>query len=94
MIEFAFDVIQTVKGNYASAAYHNFIGFEIATPVLQRAFRKTYGQDLSTVFPNFESSIANFRWGVQNFFPELARVAWQSDKAGVNKSVAGVTRKT
>lgn len=91
-IEFAFDVIQTVKGNYASIAYHNFIGFEIATPVLQRAFRKTYGQDLSTVFPNFQSSIAGFRWGVRDLFPELARVAWRSDKTGVevsNKNVIG-----
>jgi len=82
-IEFAFDVIQTVKGNYAGAAYHNFIGFEIATPVLQRAFGKVYGQNLNTVFPNFQSSIAHFRWGVRDLFPELARVAWQSDKPGI-----------
>ena len=93
-IEFAFDVIQTVKGNYPDAAYHKFVGFEIATPVLQRAFRKTYGQELSTVFPNFESSIKHFRWGVQDLFPELARVAWQSDKGGIATSRKGVTRKT
>ncbi|WP_377101097.1 zinc dependent phospholipase C family protein [Mucilaginibacter calamicampi] len=91
-MEFAFDVIQTVKGNYASVAYHNFIGFEIATPVLQRAFLKTYGQDLSIVFPNFQSSIAHFRWGVRDLFPELARVAWQSDKKGIAISRRGVTR--
>jgi hypothetical protein len=92
-IEFAFDVIQTVKGNYASVAYHNFIGFEIATPVLQRAFLKIYGQKLSTVYPNFESSIASFRWGVRDLFPELARVAWRSDKAGITTSHKNVTRK-
>lgn len=93
-IEFAFDVIQTKKGNYASIAYHNFIGFEIATPVLQRAFRKTYGQELSTVFPNFESSIASFRWGVRDLFPELARVAWRADKPGIKVSGDSVTRKS
>jgi hypothetical protein len=92
-IEFAFDVIQTVKGNYAGVAYHNFIGFEIATPVLQRAFRKIYGQELSTVFPNFQSSIAHFRWGVRDLFPELARVAWRSDKAGIAVSHKSVSRK-
>ena len=92
-IEFAFDVIQTVKGNYAGAAYHNFIGFEIATPVLQRAFRKIYGQDIITVFPNFQSSIAHFRWGVRDLFPELARVAWRSDKPGIAVSRNNVTRK-
>lgn len=93
-IEFAFDVIQTAKGNYASIAYHNFIGFEIATPVLQRAFQKVYGQALGTVFPNFESSIGNFRWGVQNLFPELARVAKLSDKAGLKISRKEVTRES
>jgi hypothetical protein len=93
-IEFAFDVIQIAKGNYASVAFHNFIGFEIATPVLERAFRKVYGQDLKTVFPNFESSIATFRWGVRDLFPELARVARQSDKAGIRLSNQTFTQKT
>ena len=85
-IEFAFDVIQIAKGNYASVAFHNFIGFEIATPVLEKAFRKTYGHELKSIFPNFESSIATFRWGVRDLFPELARVAQQSDKAGIRTS--------
>lgn len=93
-MEFAFDVIQTVKGNYASIAYHNFIGFNIATPVLRRAFLKTYGQDLNTIFPDFESAIATFRWGVRDFFPELARTAWRSDKAGIRLSNSNIKRKT
>lgn len=93
-MEFAYDIIQTVKGNYASTAYHNFIGFSIATPVLKRAFAITYGQDLDKVFPNFQSAISIFRWGVRNLFPELARVAWKSDKAGIQQSFAGIKRET
>ncbi|GAB3937764.1 hypothetical protein GCM10028827_42850 [Mucilaginibacter myungsuensis] len=96
-IEFAFDVIQIAKGNYGSVAYHKFIGFEIATPVVERAFRKTYGQELSTVFPNFNSSISTFRWGVQDLFPELARVAGRSDRAAgsimVDDAPNGFTRR-
>src|ERR1041385_3974119 len=38
--EFGFDVLQTARGNYLPTAYHNFIGFEIAKPVLERAFLK------------------------------------------------------
>jgi len=91
-MEFAFDVIQVAKGNYASVAYHNFIGFEIATPILQRAFLKTYGQDLNTVFPNFQSSIEKLRWGVRDLFPELARVARLSDEKGLATSRQNVTR--
>lgn len=93
-MEFAFDVIQTVKGNYASIAYHNFIGFYIAAPVLKRAFRETYGQSLDTVFPNFESAVSNFRWGVRNLLPELERIAWKADKEGILQSRAGVSRKS
>src|ERR1039458_5698806 len=36
--EFAFDVFQSAKGHYASAAYKDFIGFEVAKPLLERAF--------------------------------------------------------
>lgn len=93
-IELAFDVIQTVKGNYAGVAYHNFIGFHIAVPVLRRAFLKTYGQDLNTVFPDFESAINTFRWGVREFFPELARTAWRMDRAGVKLSGNSIQQKT
>ena len=41
--EFAFDVFQAAKGRYASAAYKSFIGFEVAKPLLERAFENTYG---------------------------------------------------
>jgi hypothetical protein len=41
--EFGFDVLQTGRGNYAPEAYHDFIGFKIATDALERAFAKTYG---------------------------------------------------
>jgi hypothetical protein len=70
-LEFAYDIIQTYKGNYATAAYHNFIGFEMAAPVLERAFLKIYGQNLNAIFPNFASAISTFRWGVRDFFLNL-----------------------
>ena len=39
--EFGFDVFQSAKSRYASAAYKEFIGFQVAKPVLQRAFQDT-----------------------------------------------------
>ena len=48
--EFAFDVFQAAKGRYASAAYKRFIGFEVAKPLLERAFEDTYGMRLETMF--------------------------------------------
>jgi hypothetical protein len=41
--EFAFDVFQAAKGRYASAAYKSFIGFEVAKPLLERAFEDNRG---------------------------------------------------
>ncbi|QKJ28984.1 zinc dependent phospholipase C family protein [Mucilaginibacter mali] len=93
-IEFAYDIIQTYKGNYASTAYHNFTGFEMATPVLERAFLKIYGHSLYSVFPNFQKAINNFRWGVREFFPELARTAWQTDPEGTQLSIDSINQKT
>src|ERR1700758_451569 len=43
--EFGFDVLEVAKGRFAPQAYHDFIGFDVATGVLQRAFRDTYGLD-------------------------------------------------
>src|SRR5262249_40777785 len=37
-VEFSFDVSQVAQGNYATDAYHDFIGFEVAQSLLERAF--------------------------------------------------------
>src|SRR5215467_4188455 len=47
LVEFSFDVVQVASGVYASEVYHKFIGFEVAMPALERAFRKTYGLDMN-----------------------------------------------
>ena len=47
--EFGFDVTQVAKNRYTSDRYHDFIGFEISKPVLERAFLDTYGIPLSEV---------------------------------------------
>src|SRR5215831_2710859 len=41
--EFGFDVLQVAKGRYPSDAYHDFIGFEVSKPVMEKAFKETYG---------------------------------------------------
>jgi hypothetical protein len=84
-MELAYDAIQTAKGHYASIAYHDFIGFSMSKPVLERAFLKVYGQNLNELFPNFESSVATFRWGVRNLFPAIIHNAWQSKKEDILK---------
>ena len=43
--EFGFDVLQVAKQRYTSEAYHDFIGFAVAQPLLERAFANVYGID-------------------------------------------------
>ncbi|HEX4606197.1 MAG TPA: zinc dependent phospholipase C family protein, partial [Candidatus Angelobacter sp.] len=73
--EFGFDVVQVAKQRYTSDSYHDFIGFEVARPILARAFLKTYGVTLDDIFSNVDLSIGTFRWSVSRAIPEMTRVA-------------------
>ena len=78
--EFGFDVLQTARGNYAPEAYHDFIGFKVSQPVLERAFLKTYGLTLDEVFHNFSLAVGTFRWTVKDMFPAVTKTAWAMKK--------------
>lgn len=84
-MEFAFDVLQTASGNYASQAYHDFIGFNVSRSLLERAFRKIYGLDINNVFKNFSLAIETFRWSVMSLFPLLTKSAWVMKKNEILK---------
>ncbi|MFZ0817316.1 MAG: zinc dependent phospholipase C family protein, partial [Candidatus Sulfotelmatobacter sp.] len=73
--EFGFDVTQVAKNRYTSDSYHDFIGFEISKPVLERAFLDTYGIPLSTVISNEDLAIGTFRRAIGTVIPEMTRVA-------------------
>lgn len=90
-VEFSFDVSQTAKGNYASQAYHDFIGFKVADSVLERAFYKTYNLHLRDLFPSFSGAVGSFRWAVKNFFPTLTKAAWASKQAQIKKQDSTIT---
>ncbi len=73
--EFGFDVLQVAKGRYAPEDYHNFIGFEVPAPLLERAFLDTYGLKLSDVMPNEQTAINTYRRSVSQIIPEMTKVA-------------------
>ena len=73
--EFGFDVTQVAKNRYTSDRYHDFIGFEISKPVLERAFQDTYGIPLSDVIANEDLAIGTFRRAISHILPEMTRVA-------------------
>ena len=73
--EFGFDVTQVAKNRYTSDSYHDFIGFEISKPVLERAFQDTYSIPLSSVISNEDLAIGTFRRAISTVIPEMTRVA-------------------
>jgi hypothetical protein len=91
--EFGFDVFQSAKSRYASAAFKEFIGFQVAKPVLQRAFEDTYGMRMEQVFLNLDLAIGSYRRAVGTILPALTRVAWQIKGPQIRKDAPGMTRK-
>jgi hypothetical protein len=90
--EFGFDVFQSAKSRYASAAFKEFIGFQVAKPVLQRAFQDTYGLRIEQVFLNLDLAIGSYRRAVGTILPALTKVAWQLKGPEIRKEVPGITR--
>ena len=68
--EFGFDVVQVSQGHYASEAYHDDIGFEVANDLLAKAFQETYGLELKQLFPNYDTTIGTFRYAVSTLIPK------------------------
>ena len=73
--EFGFDVAQVARNRYTSDRYHDFIGFEVSRPVLERAFQDTYGRPLSDVIADEDLAIGTFRRAISHVVPEMTRVA-------------------
>ncbi len=74
-VEFGFDVLQVAKGRYAPEQYHNFIGFQVSQPLLERAFQDTYGLPLTAVMPHEQLAVNTYRRSVSEIIPEMTRVA-------------------
>jgi len=92
-VEYGFDVDQVAEGNYASKAYHDFIGFEVSKPVLERAFAKTYSLDLSSVIFRVDLAIGTYRHAVSTVVPRMTKVAWHLKKDQIQNSHPSETKK-
>jgi hypothetical protein len=83
--EFGFDMVQVAKNRYTSDRFHDFIGFEIAKPQLERAFLKTYGLKLGDVLGDEDLAIGTFRRAVSTVIPAMTRVALLNRRAELVK---------
>lgn len=91
--EYAFDVEQVATGHYASQAYHDFIGFNVAKDLLQRVFRETYGFPVEDMFDDFDKAIGSYRHALSTLVPFFTRVAWAEHEKDILKAQPTMTRK-
>ena len=91
-VEYGFDVDQVAKGHYAPKAYHDFIGFEVSKPVLERAFARTYSLDLSSVFFRVDRAIGSYRHAVSTVIPRMTKVAWHLKRDEIQHSDPSETK--
>lgn len=84
-VEFGFDVVQVAAGRYRSPAYMDYLGFQVATPVLQRAFERTYGLEMKDLFTDLELAVGTYRRAVSRVIPEMTREAWKRRKDEIQR---------
>jgi hypothetical protein len=80
MVEFSFDVLHVARGTFRSDAYQQLVGFEVATPALERAFRATYGLELQELFGDIDLAIGSYRRAASRVIPDITRIAWREKR--------------
>ena len=73
--EFGFDLVQVAQERYTSQAFHDFIGFEVSRPVLDRAFEITYGVKLNDVLSDEDRAISSYRHAISVWLPRITQAA-------------------
>jgi hypothetical protein len=91
--EFGFDVVQIAKNRYSSDSYHDFIGFEVAKPLLERAFRDTYGIEVKDIISNEDRTIGSYRWAISTIIPKMTKVALVTREKQMVKEYPSFNRK-
>lgn len=92
-VEFGFDVSQVAKGRYAPQSYHDFIGFQVSKPQLERAFKDTYGVELTDVIKHEDLSLGTYRRSVSKIIPEMTRVAVVSREKDLKAEIPDFQRR-
>jgi len=83
--EFRFDVLQVAHSPESLDLFKHAIAFEVATPVLDRAFHETYGFGLDDVFADKDVAITTYRWAFRGVVHEATGLAWELYRADVQK---------
>jgi Zinc dependent phospholipase C len=90
--EFGFDTVQVAKNRYASQQYHNFIGFQVSKPLLERIFPVVYGVELKDVLTHEDLAVGSYRFAISRLIPQMTQVALQTHKKELMRETPNFAR--
>jgi Zinc dependent phospholipase C len=91
--EFGFDMVQVSKNRYTSQQYHDFIGFQVSKPLLERTFPIVYGVELKDVLTHEDLSIGSYRFAVSKMIPQMTQIALRTHKKDIMKEKPDFAKK-
>lgn len=90
--EFGFDTVQVAKNRYASQQYHDFIGFQVSKPLLERVFPVVYGMELKDVLTHEDMAVGSYRFAISRLIPQMTQVALQTHKKDLIRETPNFAR--
>ena len=91
--EFGFDVVEVAHGHYLQENYRDFIGFQVAKPLLERAFLQTYGIPMSSVITHEDLAINTYRKSVSVIIPTMTKLAYVNYKDQIQSAAPGMDKR-
>jgi len=91
--EFGFDMVQVAKNRYASQQYHDFIGFQVSKPLLERTFPVVYGVELKDVLTHEDMAIGSYRFAVSRMIPQMTQIALRTHQKDMMKETPDFAKK-
>jgi hypothetical protein len=92
VVEFSFDIVHAAGGAFLPDTYKRFIGFRVATPLLERAVRATYGLEMRDLFADQDRAISTYRYAVSQIIPALTQAAWRDKQDEILKLTPSIDR--
>jgi hypothetical protein len=91
--EFGFDTVQVAKNRYASQQYHDFIGFKVSKPLLERVFPVVYGVELKDVLTHEDLAVGSYRFAVSRLIPQMTQVALQTHRKELMRETSNFAKR-
>ena len=92
MVEFSFDVVRVAGSGYLPRTYNDFIGFQVSRGLVERAFKETYGLEMSDLFDDEDLAFETYRRAASEIIPRLTQAAWKKRQSEILKVDPQATR--